>query len=694
MDKKFEPKIENNSNLEKLNPKNPELNIHHPIKLKSSEYNQKNIPIEKVEFIFEENGSTTPRKALIKHIYKEKEHFYKKDLKNLKKYTAKNIENKSTLSPADKKIYSVIKKYISGKVREEDKKSKYKKIFPLPNRYMQNYPKDKQMYKSQSNPTFNISQEINMESNFMKLGKEANIYTANADYIKNKKILLFDKFNYDNNEYKPDRAKLFDITRMPKMPKKHSFVYKTTKFRAGHLIKGNNDNTFDFGKKMGFQNASLLDVNMKNENIKYNILNNSDLGKTLLYRNFENIDTPYNYLDNTFQKSKRHPPSDTFYKELMSKKNETYEQYFKNCNFEYDDDKVMNAEEQNDMNNDNNNNENYELTDKEIYPFLQPCYKNVKNKVKPEVKKLYYKQMLKSSKNDLKGYSLLLSKKRNNMGQPIYFPKIFSYNIKFDNCSQKERFEKISESFAGLKNLMENFKKSGQLNELDCIYEYSINKNIDKNLLTIQNLNNFYNFLHEKNMPLEPKKSLKENIILALNYDSNLIKEENKNHKKSIFVKKETRKEEGWKGLDKKIKIKNKNKVNELKEFKKLMLDLNLQKKIQKQESFSVDSKYIKEELKKEIDEIKNEVMNKQQIIENIRNDEDSIKNYERVFGSNERLYYTWYKNKKFRDLNNFSKKSKLTELYFYNKTKEEMKQNNLEQKYFDDLDQSKIMKK
>ena len=119
------------------------------------------------------------------------------------------------------------------------------------------------------------------------------------------------------------------------------------------------------------------------------------------------------------------------------------------------------------------------------------------------------------------------------------------------------------------------------------------------------------------------------------------------------------------------------------------MLDLNLQKKLHSQESFSVDSKHIRDELKKEIDEIKNEVINKQKIIENLRNDEDNIKNYNKVFDSNERLYYTWFKNKKSKDLNNYSKNLKLTELYFYNKTKEEIKQNNLEQKFFENRDEN-----
>ena len=137
------------------------------------------------------------------------------------------------------------------------------------------------------------------------------------------------------------------------------------------------------------------------------------------------------------------------------------------------------------------------------------------------------------------------------------------------------------------------------------------------------------------------------------------------------------------KNYKKNKKIQNKHKVNELKEFKKFMLDLNLQKKLNKQENFSVDKIHLRDELKKEIEEIKNEVINKQKFIQDKRNNEEKIKNYEQVFDSNERLYYTWYKNNYAKDLGNFSKKSKLTELYYYNKTKEEIIKNDMEQKYF-----------
>ena len=668
------------SNLESL-----ESPRYHSIKLKSKT-NKNKFAVENVEFIMEESSQVSPRKHIIKHIYKEKDNALNAISKEInKKQNHKKIKNQksSTIYPIQKKIYNVIKKYINGKPQKDKDKENininaYKKADPISYKNIQSSNKDKIMHKSQSNPTINKPQEMNMESNFMKLSKDANIYTSNAQYIQNKKVLLFDKFNYDNNEYIPDRAKLFDMTRMPKIAKKDSFVFKTTKFRVGHFINNKKDNNvYDSGIKNEFSNRSLLDFNYRNVDInKNNLSYNEYNSQTSLIRNPEKLTTQNSYIDNSYQKFKRHPPSDTFYKELMSKKNETYEQYFKSPNKEKEKEKEkeINIEEYADS-----NLINVDVNDKEMQGFLQPYYKNKTIKKKPEVKRLYYKQMLKSNKNELNGYSVLLSKKKNNMGQPLYFPKIFSSNINFDNYSQKERFEKISESFAGLKNLIENFKKKGELDELDFIYDYALSKNIDKNILTIKNLNNFYNFLHEKQMPLDSKKSLKENIILALNYDANLNNYEEKN--KKLKLKLNNKDKVSNRIFIEAKSVKNKKKINDRKEVK-LMLDLNLQKRVSTKDSFSVDNKInTRDELKKEIENIKNEVLNKQKIIENVRNINDKTKNYEKVFDSNERLYYTWFKNQQAKDINNYRKKSKLTELYYYNKTKEEIIKNDMEQK-------------
>jgi hypothetical protein len=127
------------------------------------------------------------------------------------------------------------------------------------------------------------------------------------------------------------------------------------------------------------------------------------------------------------------------------------------------------------------------------------------------------------------------------------------------------------------------------------------------------------------------------------------------------------------------------------------MIDFERQNKVNNQEYFCMsDGIIIRNELKKELDSIKNEVINKQKIMQNFQKKEKNESNVsitsennkknkkieEKVFDSNERLYYTWYKNNSY-NINNFVKKAKLTELYFYNRAKERIKQNVVENEYF-----------
>ena len=261
----------------------------------------------------EESNQVSPRKHIIKHIYKEKDNPLNAISKEIhKKQNQKKIKNQksSTIYPIQKKIYNVIKKYINGKPQKEKDKeniiiNSFKKVDPISYKNIQSSNKEKIMHKSQSNPTINKPQEMNMESNFMKLSKEANIYTSNAQYIQNKKVLLFDKFNYDNNEYIPDRAKLFDMTRMPKIAKKDSFVFKTTKFRVGHFINNKKDNNaYDSGIKNEFSNRSLFDFNYRNVDINKNNLSYNDYGnQNSFIRNSEKSITQNSYIDNSYQKA-------------------------------------------------------------------------------------------------------------------------------------------------------------------------------------------------------------------------------------------------------------------------------------------------------------------------------------------------------------------------------------------------------
>ena len=158
-----------------------------------------------------------------------------------------------------------------------------------------------------------------LESNFIKLSKEANIYTSNADYITNKKMLLFDKYDFDNNKYKPNRAKIFDMTSIPKSKNQTSnILYKTTKFRGGRM--------FFFDNKIAPKILSEINDDERNNKKPLYL---RDLQKHEIKKS-EKIDKdqkPIKYVDYTFQKHKRYPPSNSLYRELMNKKNEIYDNF-------------------------------------------------------------------------------------------------------------------------------------------------------------------------------------------------------------------------------------------------------------------------------------------------------------------------------------------------------------------------------
>ena len=658
---KITSKIEKSKNL--LNKKILTNSNIKSNKLNKGKKEEKNIPIEKFEFILEDNNKNQKKIQYLNNYYKAK----------LKKSMKIKNENESQIIN-NKKMYNIKKKYLKGKQIQENKEVISHKMSPYSFKYFNKIDNKKISHKSLSSNNKDIN---NMESNFMKLCKEANIYTSNANYIKNKKMVLFDKFNYDNNIYIPDRAKLFRVTKIPNVPNKNSFIYKTTKFRAGHFISNNHskNRSENLGGNSLLNNTSLFDTTKKNQ-----------YENCLQFRNFSNSLITSSYIDNSFQNSKRYPPSGTLYKELMGKKNETLELFLKS-NFskkkKSKDNETEKCEEKKD--------DNKVKDDSFFYSF----YKDYNNKIKIKdisiLKKLYYKQFV-NNNSDLNGYSSLLSKKKSNWGFPLSCPKIFSANIIFDNKSQKERYEKISESFYNLKELMNDFINEGRLNELDYIYEYCVSKNIDKKYLTITNLNNFYDFLHEKKLLLDLSKTLKENIILALEFDKNKFKNKKKGEKKrasNIYTKKIN--------LKRNEKRRNKNKNKEEIDLKPRMIDFERQNKVNNQEYFCMsDGIIIRNELKKELDSIKNEVINKQKIMQNFQKKEKNESNVsitsennkknkkieEKVFDSNERLYYTWYKNNSY-NINNFVKKAKLTELYFYNRAKERIKQNVVENEYF-----------
>jgi hypothetical protein len=528
----------------------------------------------------------------------------------------------------------------------------------------------------------NKTEKKELESNFIKLSKEANMYTSNAEYITNKKLLLFNKYNFENNKYIPNRAKLFDMTSIPKIKTKINILYKTTKFRGGKMYFFDNKNP-----------PKINDILESNNNKNYPnhkkplYLRDLEKYETKKEQFFSNNGTQTKFIDNTFQKRKRYPPSNSLYRELMNKKNEIYDNFVN----------IITEGE-----------EYYRpLINKQLFSAKYDEDENAKKKIKNE---------------DLNGFTNLFSKKKNDGLIPITYPLVCAHMINHDSMSQRARYENIMESFIRLRSMIENDKAFGKFNEKKYIREFLSNKNIDKTYLNEKNYENFSNFLKLKKMPIDINKTLKENIIVALNYDefeNKILNSDDNDNNNDNLEKNESKKN----NLNNKQIPSTKTRIisNESNIFKNkpLEFDIPRQKKLLDSGNYRNDIE-LRDSLQKELEIIENEVEDKQNKIKNIEDNlgllpfesdyyykqnlnkknfnkekkkdlrlisqkeyykttEEQKKNKKKInknynlYDFNERLYYTWYKNQNIGDIKHYKKQSKLTEYIIYNRTKEKI---------------------
>ena len=157
-----------------------------------------------------------------------------KNFKIKKENSRNNLTTKNNNKNINFKTQSISILNMSNKKKNHtEKHSKRKKDLKIiPNFSFKNIYeliKKNNLKKSASYNNINSidKEKIDFESNFMKLRKEANIYTSKFNYIKNSKMLLLDKYIYDKNRYKPDRLGLFDIS-----------DFKTTKPKGKKAING------------------------------------------------------------------------------------------------------------------------------------------------------------------------------------------------------------------------------------------------------------------------------------------------------------------------------------------------------------------------------------------------------------------------------------------------------------------------
>ena len=105
----------------------------------------------------------------------------------------------------------------------------------------------KSKLKKSSSFNYINKEKIIFESNFKKIKNESNIYTSKANYIYNTKMLILNKYTYDNNKYKPDRLGLYDKFGF------NDFKLKNKKRINGYIYLNHNK----------FRNFSGIDANNK-----------------------------------------------------------------------------------------------------------------------------------------------------------------------------------------------------------------------------------------------------------------------------------------------------------------------------------------------------------------------------------------------------------------------------------------------
>jgi len=608
-------------------------------------------------------------------------------------------------------------------IQKMEKQKSVPKTSPYSFKYFYNITNKKRALNNSSLGINSIKENNDMESNFISLSKNANIYTSNAEYIQNKKMLLYDKTTYDNNNYKFDRANIFNMTNIPLKQNKNSTLYKTTMFRGGKLYFKKKE---EANKKLDYFSKEKFKKNVKNKFYENMPIDNMI---EFIEQNKENLFpkiTKKSFIigDDSQEKDlNNYAPYNSLYKKIMSKKDEIFDNFINNKIDDYNKIIISHHPHQRNYSNFNNSstmNPQNNSIETNILNNSSSRFNNSSNKINNRSNRYNNNN---SSKNitNLSGYSNLLLKK-NNDGIPIIFPIVCSTFAKCNSVSQSSRYQNIMDNFIKIKTLIENDKSLGKNNEFDYINEFLLNKKIDKKHINPNNLINFSKFLQCDVIPIDLNKSLKENILIGLYYNENnsKINSQMSNEKTDYSSLKNAKHYRNKILLNHNKIIKNnfnKNKIN----YKSLVLDLPRQKKLYKKEEDGKNNCKLKDELQKEINIIENEIQNKQNIIKQVEKklyltplyynyfnniklnkkkkqdpksidlrlvstqdinkskfiqklkNEKNMNTNGNIYDSNERLYYSWYRNKKKGDINNFVKRTKLTEFIMYNKTKEKL---------------------
>ena len=625
----------------------------------------------------EKNNNTSSN-----NFFKSKKNFFSK-IRNRREFPTPNQQKENNKIKTKTKLMEK---------NDSQTKQKLKKSFSFTYNYFRLETKNKN--KSLQDKSFgikSIKENKTTRGNFISLSNEANKFTKNDTYIKNKRIQF-----YDINPENTNETFSFDGIKTNKNNK--SILYKTTYFRVGKFLNNNNKEKKKkklirrIGRNLPIEDiVSYLEQNERS----LNIFKRTPKKKKLIKSN--------SFKDN----NNHHINNNSLYKEIMNKKEKILEALMNNQINEYE--KFNKFNRNSSINYSELNSNNYSLEN----------YTN-------------YNSTINKSDNDLNKskYSSILFKKEIN-NKPLIFPKILIFPLNHKSKGEKGHF--IKDNFIRIKTLIENDKALGKNKEFDYIKEFLINNNIEEKYINSFNIMNFSKFLSLKEMPIDENKSLKENILLALNYNEDNGK---KNNSGSIIINTSTQTKDFFKhklikkqGEVRRMPIYLKKRFNIKDNHKSLILDLIRQKRLYRTEEEKSDIK-LNNDLKKEINEVQNEIINKQEKIIEIENKLNLIpfhfyyfnnkkkesrsnkkenpielrlvslqqqrstilNNFKKVkekniqnniFQSNERLYYSWFREKRKGDINNFLNRIKMTEFAVYNKTKEKILKDKFKQEFF-----------
>lgn len=326
------------------------------------------------------------------------------------------------------------------------------------------------------NDLYNFNREL--ESNFKDQDSSANIYTQEHSYIHNKKMAIFDKYAYDNNKYKPDRVGIHSMNKFSKKfdkKGKNGTLYKTTFFR---------NNQYILNPKVKYYPLEILK--------KYEKQVKEDEEFEKMQKNQQSfneyvIDKPCETENNKFGYT-------TSYCNLMNK---------------YGSSGVI-----------------FNNTTNSLYKALamraiERYHAYDQNKIS-DIKSIYKNMALTSSIYDLKNTnrgvaitqhdSSWLLKRTSRDKIPILFPPTTLHNKDYNNKSEVNRYDKISQELSKLKTLIltDDYSK-----RFDYIKQFLREKNIDLKYTNDINLENFYKFI-TSDYKIDPLISYKDTIIKAL----------------------------------------------------------------------------------------------------------------------------------------------------------------------------------